>query len=516
MPCPPARPERGSASLTAPTGRAPWRALVDALPHEAYLKDIALRYVAVNRALCHALRRSEADILGKTDLDLYPADVAERHRADDRLVLDKKQPVEREEQETVEGRPRTVLLLRAPVLDERGQLQGVAGLAWDVTPRAALEAQVQQAERLESVARLAGGVAHDFNNLLTVINGFSEILLGSLPTEGGYRELVDQIKQAGDRAADLTRRLLAFSRQQVNHPRLVDLNQTLTASSRLLRRTAGEGIDLELTLAAELAPLFLDPSQLEQVLQNLVSNARDAMAGGGRVFLQTALVQLPEEGPRPGGLRAGRYVVLTVRDTGHGMDPWVTARLFEPFFTTREFGKGTGLGLSIVHGIVRQNGGHVEVASEPGHGTTFTLYLPAFEGVLPESSLLAARWPHGDETVLVVEDEEIVRSLARRLLTQVGYTVVEAGDGAQALDAAARHPGTIHLLLSDVLMPQMNGPELARRLQVKRPGMKVVYLSGYAERGAVGPDLQQTGLALLHKPFTPDALLQKVRDVLDA
>jgi two-component system cell cycle sensor histidine kinase/response regulator CckA len=381
----------------------------------------------------------------------------------------------------------------------------------------ASEEQLRQSQKLESVGQLAGGIAHDFNNLLTVINGNSDLLLRRLDDEK-QRERVEEIKRAGERAAQLTRQLLAFSRKQILQPVVLDLNHVVPDVGKMLRRLIGEGIDLITALDPGLGQVDADPGQIEQVLMNLAINARDAMPKGGKLTIQTANVYLDESYVRThAAVKPGPYVMLAVSDTGHGMDAETQARIFEPFFTTKEKGKGTGLGLSTVYGIVKQSGGNICVYSEVGRGTTFKIYLPCV-GEAAEPHAQAAPQsitPQGVETVLLVEDDEIVRKLAREILELNGYGVLTAADGGEALSLCEHHEGPIHLLLTDVVMPQMSGREVAERATALRPAMKVLYMSGYTDDSIIHHGVLDAGVAFLEKPFTPDAMARKVREVLD-
>src|SRR5438477_2075544 len=371
---------------------------------------------------------------------------------------------------------------------------------------------------MEAVGRLAGGVAHDFNNLLTVITSYSDLLLEELGAGDPKREDVTQIRKASESAAALTRQLLAFSRQQVLQPQVLDLNETVTATEKLLERLIGEDVQLATTLAPDLGMAIVDPGQLEQIILNLAVNARDAMPRGGRLTIETANVEMDEayvHNHPPA--RAGRYVMLAVSDTGMGMDAKTQAHIFEPFFTTKEFGKGTGLGLATVYGIVKQSGGFIWVYSEPGHGTTFKLYFP-WAGDAAERRAAAdeaAGPPRGTETVLVAEDAASVRSVMRQVLERYGYTILEAPDGETALQLAAKHHGPIHLLLTDVVMPGVSGRQLADQLTRLRPEIKVLYASGYSDDAILQHGILEPGIAYLQKPFTRVALARKVREVLD-
>ena len=382
----------------------------------------------------------------------------------------------------------------------------------DVTERRALEARLQQAQRLETIGQLAGGVAHDFNNLLTAVLANLAILDSSLSPGSSHREEVRDATLAAERAARLTRQLLAFARQQVVAPRRVDLNESVEAMDRLLGRIIGEHIARETRLAPGLWPVRIDPAQLEQVLVNLVVNARDAMPGGGTLTVATAnvLVEPGDRSPEAVDVAPGPWVRLTVEDTGHGMDEPTLSRIFEPFFTTKDKGRGTGLGLATVHGAVQQAGGHVRVQSAPGAGTRFTVWLPRDRGgPEPEAAASDAAATGGRETILLAEDDSQVRSLAARILSDRGYRVLPAADGLEALRAADGHQGPIALLATDVVMPGLGGLGLAETLRSRRPRLRVLFLSGYPEGGV------EPGAAFLSKPFTPDQLATAVRQVLD-
>jgi two-component system cell cycle sensor histidine kinase/response regulator CckA len=378
--------------------------------------------------------------------------------------------------------------------------------------------QLIHAQKMEAVGRLAGGIAHDFNNLLTVIMGRADLMLTRLRGKDRLRRHLDLILSAAVSAASLTRQLLAFSRRQVLLPEVIDLNTVVVNVSTMLRWLIGEDVQVIIRLAPGLGHIKADPGQLEQVLMNLAVNARDAMQQGGQLTIETSDTELDEVYARQHlGVRAGRYVRLRVQDTGCGMDADTQGHIFEPFFTTKEPGKGTGLGLSTVYGIITQSGGHISVTSTPGQGTTFTIDLPCIENPLASNPTNSPQTPlpPGAETVLLVEDEATVRSVAREVLQMVGYTVLEAATGEEALERAEQHSSPIHLLVTDVVMPGMNGRELANRLGVDYPTLEVLYLSGYTDDAIAHHGVLEAGIELLHKPFTPDTLTRRVREVLD-
>jgi PAS domain S-box-containing protein len=397
-----------------------------------------------------------------------------------------------------------------------GGVRGAASLGRDVTEQRELEDQLRQAQKMESVGRLAGGVAHDFNNLLTGICGYTDLMLQELRPEDPLHATAKEILAAGERASRLVRQLLAFSRKQVLQPSVIDLSGLLRERENMLRRVIGEDVELHTALAA-LRQVKADPLQLEQVVLNLVINARDAMPTGGELTLETADVTLDEAyAKQHPAVHAGEYVLLAITDTGHGMDAETMAHIFEPFYTTKEKGKGTGLGLSTVYGIVRQSGGWIWVYSEVGRGTTFKVYLPievaAGPATRPEP---ATPIPRGTETVLVVEDEVIVRGMISAALSGRGYRVLVAADGASARRVCEEHGGEIHLLLADVVLPRGSGRDLARELVASRPGMRVIFMSGYTESSIIHHGVLEEGLEFLAKPFSPDGLARTIRAVLD-
>lgn len=400
-----------------------------------------------------------------------------------------------------------------------GQPLCFVGIKRDITERKRLEAQLLQSQKMEGLGRLAGGIAHDFNNLLTIINGYSDFLQRSLPSDASQHKDVKQIQQASERAATLTKQLLAFSRQQMLHPRVLDLNAVVAQMDQLLRRLIGEDKKFRTILGASVALIKADKGQLDQVILNLAVNAKDAMPDGGQLTIETQNVEVTKaQADRHAGNSPGRYVMLAVSDTGVGMDQTTRAHIFEPFFTTKEQGKGTGLGLATAYGIVQQSGGFIEVYSELGEGTTFKVYLPQVDGAaapLLEGDTMP-KLVAGTEVILLVEDEEMVRELACRVLNDLGYTVLEARNGEEALRLADSHLSPIHLLVTDMVMPGMGGHQLAEKLLSVRPETKVLFVSGYTSDTVVRRWTLEGTTAFLQKPYDPATLTQKVREVLDA
>ena len=389
---------------------------------------------------------------------------------------------------------------------------GVVVNARDITERRTLEEQLRLSQKLEAVGQLAGGVAHDFNNMLTAILGYCHLILDEMPEEHPLRRDLLEIQAAGDRAASLTRQLLAFSRRQMLQPQVVNINTLVTQLEKLLHRLIAEDVELTIALAPGLHPVTVDPASVEQILVNLTVNARDAMPGGGCLTIETANVEIDDTyAATHVTMKPGSYAMLAVGDTGAGMDAKTRGRVFEPFFTTKEQGKGSGLGLATVYGIVKQSGGNIWVYSEPGHGTVFKVYLPATSTASP----IEKDAPAGSETVLLVEDELSVRTLAGEVLRRLGYVVIAAAHGDEALRLASQHPDEIHLMVTDVVMPRMNGRELADRLRLSRPEIKMLFMSGYTDHVVMQRDLAP-GVAFLQKPFTPEVFARKVRLVLDA
>jgi len=496
-----------------------YRTLVENLPQRVFLKDKDSVYVSCNGHYAWDLKINPGDIVGKTDHAFYPVELAEKYRADDKRIMESGRAEDLEERYVLDGQQRWVRTVKTPVRDDNGNVTGTLGIFWDVTESKNLEEQLRQAQKMEGIGRLAGGVAHDFNNLLTVIGGNAELAASTPQLPQAAHRRLSEITQATERAANLTRQLLAFSRRQALEPRVVSLNDVLSNMDKMLRCLIRENIELTTRPAKDLWAVSVDVGQMEQVIANLAINARDAMPNGGRLVLETANADLDEEYARSrSDVTPGHYVMLAVSDTGVGMTNEVKERIFEPFFTTKEMDKGTGLGLPTCYGIIKQHGGNIWVYSEPGKGTTFKIYLPRVEkepGALPQREDTDDLPPGGNETILLVEDDASVRAVASQFLRGQGYTVLEAANGEEALSLVGENgEGPVHLLVTDVVMPQMGGKELAERLKSIQPLVKVLFTSGYTDNvftcnGMLAPDH-----ALLQKPFTTDTLARKVREVL--
>jgi two-component system cell cycle sensor histidine kinase/response regulator CckA len=402
----------------------------------------------------------------------------------------------------------------APLFDERGRLQGAILVFRDITGRRQLEEQLSHARKMDAVGRLAGGVAGDFNNVLTVITGYSDLLRAQIPTASPLRRFADEILYAGERAAALTRQLLTFSSGQPTRPKATDLNGTIAGMEPMLRRLLGDAVELIVLPGPALGHVQVDGAQMQQAILNLATNAREAMPNGGKLVLETSNLEMDEAAAKKAGVKPGEYVMLAVSDTGCGMDAETRSRLFEPFFTTKEHGKGSGLGLSMVYGTVKQSEGHITVYSQVNCGSIFEIYLPRAELAAPAVPSLRAAASKGSETILLVDDEEGVRKLVSAVLHNGGYTVMEAANGSAALSVYEKNSHKIDLVLTDVVMPQMNGFELGSALEGKNPDLQILYMSGYRDNPINSPPGERPK-AFLNKPFTPDVLLAKVREVLD-
>ena len=471
-----------------------------------------------NRAAEQTFGYTREEMVGKP---YQPADAADRRRYEDAMSrVTAGAPVVGYETRgrRKDGTLVDISIYSAPMQDKGGKNSGALAVMADLSDQKRLQDRLRQSQKMEAVGKLAGGIAHDFNNLLTAITGYTDLLYLRLPGDIGKREL-SEIRKASDRAASLTRQLLAFSRQQVLQPKVIDVNEVVGNLSAMLSRLIGEDVDLVASLGEGVGPVRADPFQLEQVLMNLAVNARDAMPRGGKLTIETANVVLDEHYTRGhADVKPGPYVMIAVSDTGVGMDSETRARIFEPFFTTKELGKGTGLGLSTVYGIVKQSQGHMWVYSEPGQGATFKVYLPHHldpDEVLPAPPP-ARVVPRGWETILAVEDEESLLHLVAEILRGAGYSVLTAPGPKEALRALLEHREPVHLLLTDVVMPGMSGRALADQISSERPGIRVLYMSGYTDNAIVHHGVLDPGVTYIQKPFTPDTLIKTVREVLDA
>jgi PAS domain S-box-containing protein len=503
-----------TAQVEQHQGRTRLGVMIEKMPAILWTTDTELRYTSAVGAGLDPLGLRSNELAGKTlfeyfqtrDLE-FPSIAAHRKALNGESVTYELQWKNRVLESHVQ-----------PLRGNEGEFIGVIGVALDITDRKHLADQLRQAQKMQAVGELAGGVAHDFNNLLMIVKGHAEVLIDRLPQTSPQRFNVEQIQTAAERAASLTRQLLAFSRKQVLQPRVLDLNEVVSGMIQMVSRLIDENIELAFLPGAKLGNVKADPSQIEQVVLNLVVNARDAMPGGGRLTIETSSVELDKNyTSQHAVVEPGPYVMLTVTDTGSGMDAETQARIFEPFFTTKEPGKGTGLGLATVYGVVKQSGGYVWVYSELGHGTTFKVYLPRVTAFAetPHVEKNVSAPTSGTETILFVEDEQSVRELVREYLSGCGYSVLEASDGVQALEIAAMHPGAIQLLITDVVMPRLSGRELATQIASARRGLKVLYISGYTDDSVFRHGVLEGGMEFLQKPFNLKALAQKIREILD-
>ena len=494
-------------------------AVIEGTDDAVFVKDLEGRYLMVNSAAARNLGHPPKDVIGRDDASLWTrTDVVAAIEEQDRdVVATGRSRTFEMDLISRDGTPRTLHTRKSAFRDASGRVIGLIGIARDISERKHLEEQFRQAQKMEAVGRLAGGVAHDFNNLLTVIHGFTQLVFDRLPPGGENRESLAEVIKAAERATNLTKQLLVFSRKQPLRPRTVDVNALVGDLLRLLRRLIGEDIEFGLTLHAASPFTEVDPGQFEQAIINLAVNARDAMPDGGRLVIETREAEVVARPSNP-DVRAGRYVRITVHDTGVGMDDATQARVFEPFFTTKGPGQGTGLGLAMVYGFVRQSGGFIDVNSTPGAGTTFDIYLPVATRApsATENGEGEPEWmPTGSETILIVEDESAVRSFARGVLESSGYTVLVASDGEEGLKRAAAYEGPIDLLVTDLVMPRLGGRQLAETLRRSRPHVKLLFMSGYTEQ-PVPSGTGGTNAPLLQKPFVALELVRKVRRVLDA
>ncbi len=494
-----------------------YRELVENARDVIYTHDLEGNYTSINKAGEQLTGYTRAEALKMSLMHTITPEYQEKARQMiTRKLGGEAETVYNLELLTKDGK-RVAIEVNSRLMFQNGVAVGVQGIARDITERKQLEAQLQQSQKLEAVGQLAGGVAHDFNNLLTVILGYSEMILSRMDHTDPFRRNLFEIKRAGESASSLTRQLLAFSRKQVLQPKVIDLNAVVADMGKMLLRLIGEDVELVTDLKPSLARIKADPGQIEQVLMNLVVNARDAMPRGGTLIIKTDNVVMNDELVRKYvSIKPGPHVMLTVSDTGCGMDADTQARIFEPFFTTKGSGKGTGLGLATVFGIVKQSGGSIWLDTEPGKGTAFTIYLPRVDDADREIVAGLQPVPNGTETILLVEDEEQVRRIIKEVLEWQGYNVLSASNGEAALKHAKNQRSEIHLLLTDVVMPQMSGLELAKRLMTGRPQLKVLYMSGYTDDAIVRHGLLEETLKFLQKPFDPASVARKVREVLDS
>jgi PAS domain S-box-containing protein len=511
--------ERRRAEEALRRSEAGFRSVVEDAPYGIYRASIAGRFLQINPALQKMLGYGEKRDLLAADLtkDIFRHNGEYQRLTEILTCKDEMKDIE-VEWNRQDGTPITVRCSGRCSNDENGLPAYLEVFAEDVTEKRILEKQLRMGQKMEAIGRLSGGIAHDFNNLLGVIIGYSRVLKKKLGASNSLYEHVLEIEKAGERAASLTKQLLAFSRQQVLTPAVLNLNTLVTDMEKMLPQLLGEDIEVSLDLNPELGSVKADQSQIEQIIMNLAVNSRDAMSKGGKLKIRTSNVQLDQAYTRTHpGSKVGSYVLLTVTDTGSGMNAGTLMHLFEPFFTTKELGKGTGLGLATVYGIVKQSNGYIGVDSALGEGTSFHIYLPVHLGLAPavEEKFDTLEQMRGSEHVLLAEDSEPLRKLEQSYLESAGFHVLSAGNGEEALEIASRYGRAFDLLLTDVVMPGMNGRDLAEQLLLRQPAMKVLYISGYTDSFIAGHGVLEPGTHLLHKPFTEEVLIQKVREVLD-
>ncbi|MBX3172167.1 MAG: PAS domain-containing protein [Candidatus Eremiobacteraeota bacterium] len=485
------------------------RAIIDNARAVIWVKSLDGRFRIVNQSCCRYWQREAGEILGKTTFELFPPAQAEQLIQHESQVMASGQAAELEETLELDQEPKTFYSVKFPLLSASGEVQALAAISTDITSSKRLEKQFWQAQKMEAIGRLAGGVAHDFNNQLTIILGNCDLVLDSLQADNPDRELLMEVYRAGEHTARLTRQLLAFSRLAVTTPTSVDLNSLVAETARMLEGLVKNSVTCQLKLQEGVGQIQADPLQLEQLIMNLASNACDAMPQGGRLTLSTSRRRL--EAPFA-GLPPGIFAVLTVADTGVGVGAEIRDRIFDPFFTTKELGQGTGLGLAVAHGIVEQLGGAIQLESQDGAGTAFHCWFPVLQasGRAEADSTLT-----GSETILVIEDEAGVRKVARLALESKGYSVLEASSGAEAVRLLSHYQGPIHCILSDVVMPGMSGPQAVEAIRSQRPELPVVFMSGYLDESVTSREELAAGRGFVQKPFSPLSLAKTIRQVLD-
>lgn len=496
--------------------------IIENIPMLIFVKEAkSLRFIRFNKTADKLKGTDQEVALGKTDYDIFPKKEAEGFVARDREALNTNTIIDIPEEmiRTGNNLKRIYHTRKIPIMDREGKPLYLLGISEDITERKKLEEQLLQAQKMESIGRLAGGVAHDFNNMLAVIIGNTDIALAEMNPDMPMYKRLQEIRKAAQRSAELTSQLLAFARKQIAAPRVLDLNEVLSGMIKMLRILIGEDIDLVWMPASALCPVKMDPSQIDQILVNLCINARDAITDGGRITIETENVSIDEVYCAGNSeCLPGDFVLLSVSDNGHGMDVETVQKIFEPFFSTKKSdNKGTGLGLATVYGIVKQNGGFIHVYSEPGVGTTFKVYLPGQKKNVEhiQQATTASSLVEGHETILLVEDEPVILSMATQMLEKFGYSVLAFFQPSKAIEASQEHRGEIHLLITDVIMPEMNGPLLADKIRSIHPEIKCLFMSGYtdnviAHRGVLDEDVN-----FIQKPFSMQAIAEKVRSVLD-
>ena len=494
-------------------------AVLTSVPLPLFAKDREGRYIIVNPALVDFFGIPEDDLIGRTAEDCFDSkDSYDHHLNDLELMEEDNFRVDENRVKNGHGEYREVIFTKACFHDADGLVNGLVGTLFDITDRKNLEEQLVQSQKMEAVGQLAGGIAHDFNNLLTGILGYSELMLMRLNENDPNFRPVSEIKRASESAASLIRQLLAFSRKQILEPEIINLNDLIVKMDKMLRRIIGEDIELVTLVDINIGNIKADPGQIEQIILNLSINARDAIHGCGKLTIETEDVKLEESYTvSHSEVEPGEYVLLTISDSGHGMDKKTQDMIFEPFFTTKAKGKGTGLGLSTVYGIVKQSGGYIYVYSEVDRGSSFTIYFPRVSDNITSIKFNKSEETalSGTETILLVEDEDVVREMASSVLNSYGYNVIEASYHVEAEEAFEKHQGIIDIMVTDVIMPQMSGKELAKKLLLSKPELKVLFMSGYTDGAIVHHGVLEKGINFIQKPFMPDALAKKIRDVLD-